>query len=248
MSSLSFVPLGVGDAFSARWYSSCLLIACGARRLLIDCPHPIRKMLREAQALASDAVDLDGIDAVVLTHLHGDHCSGLEAAAFFAKFALGRRLRLLAHPSVLERLWDDSLAAGMDRLVAPDGVSTRMRFEDYFDPVQLRFDSAVDEGPFRIECRPTVHHVPTTALRIRTEDAFFGYSADTAFDLDLIDWLTPCDRFVHETNLGTHTPYERLARLPAEIRRKMRLIHFTDDFEAGSSVIEPLVQGRRYRL
>ena len=46
--------LGVGDAFSARWYSTCLLVTAGENRLLIDCPHPIRKVLAESAALTED--------------------------------------------------------------------------------------------------------------------------------------------------------------------------------------------------
>ena len=71
-------------------------------------------------------------------------------------------------------------------------------------------------GPFKIECRKTLHSVPTTALRIHAAGRTLGYSCDTAFDPSLIDWLAPADRIIHETNLGIHTPYEKLAALPRE--------------------------------
>ncbi|HLM42348.1 MAG TPA: ribonuclease Z, partial [Myxococcaceae bacterium] len=109
-------------------------------------------------------------------------------------------------------------------------------------------ESAVHFGPFSIECRRTYHHLPTTALRIRAAGRSLGYSADTAFDEDLIQWLAEADLVVHETNYGVHTPYEKLAALPAELRAKMRLIHYPDDFDLGASNIEPLVQGRRYTV
>src|ERR1043165_5101489 len=48
MSGLRFLVLGVGDAFSARYYSSCFAVEFEGRWLLIDCPHPIRKMMRDA--------------------------------------------------------------------------------------------------------------------------------------------------------------------------------------------------------
>ena len=44
-SPFRFICLGCGDAFSALYYSSCLAIEAGGRTLLIDCPHPIRKIL-----------------------------------------------------------------------------------------------------------------------------------------------------------------------------------------------------------
>ena len=72
-----------------------------------------------------------------------------------------------------------------------------------------------------------------------------GYSADTAFDPTLIDWLAPADLIVHESGTGPmHTPYEKLTDLPAAMRAKMRLVHYADSFDAGASVIGPLLQGQ----
>ena len=92
--------------------------------------------------------------------------------------------------------------------------------------------------------------MPTTAFRIPAGGRTLGFSADTAYDPTLIDWLAPADLIVHEAttmaHTGVHTPYEKLAALPAELRSRMRLTHLPDDFDAASSVIEPLRQGRCY--
>lgn len=244
MSGLSFVALGVGDAFSARWYSSCLLVEAEGARVLVDCPHPIRKILHES---TSGRVDIGDIDAIVLTHLHADHCSGLEGYAYFSRFVLGKRARLCAHASVTERLWQGHLAAGMEQLLPVGGTEpTPKGLDDYFELMPLSFEQSVAVGPFSIECRPTIHHVPTTALRITAAGRTLGYSADTAFDAGLIEWLASADRVIHETNFGVHTPYERLAALPADLRDKMSLIHYPDSFDREGSVIEPLAQGSRH--
>ena len=122
--AMSFIPVGVGDAFSALHYSSSVAVESGGRWLLVDCPHPIRKVLREASRRSGVELHAGSIEAVVLTHLHADHCSGLEGLGYFARFVLGRRPLLAAHPSVLARLWDGRLAAGMDSLGDPsDGRS-----------------------------------------------------------------------------------------------------------------------------
>ena len=241
---LSFVPLGVGDAFSARWYSSCLLVESGDARLLVDCPHPIRKLLRESEA----GVDVADIDAVFLTHLHADHASGLEGFGYFCRFALGRRGRLVTHPDVKARLWAGHLAAGMEQLMDADQTVHSHGFDDYFEYIPVTEESAVEIGPFRISCRSTIHHVPTTALRIEAGGRLLAYSADTAFDPSLIRWMEGADLIIHETNYGVHTPYARLAALPAELRSRMRLIHYPDDFDLAGSQIEPLEQGRRYTV
>lgn len=243
--ALSFVPLGVGNAFSAKHYSTCLAIEAEGRWLLVECPHPIRKMMAESGA----GIDVGDVMAVVITHLHADHSAGLEGLAFFNHFTLQRRTCLLLHPDVADRLWEGHLAGGMERLMLPF-VHTirRMELEDYFE---LRFLSQADPvrvGPFRIESRKTIHHVPTTALRIHAGGRSLGYSADTTFDRSLIDWLSEADLILHETGSGLHTSYRRLRQLPADLRARMRLIHYPDEFDCPTSAIECLQQGRRYHV
>ena len=76
-----------------------------------------------------------------------------------------------------------------------------------------------------------------------------GYSADTAFDPDLISFLSAADLIIHETNFGpAHTPYSSLAALPAELRSKMRLVHYPDSFDLASSNITPLLEGQILRV
>ncbi len=241
------LPLGVGDAFSARYYSSCLAVEAEGAWLLVDCPHPIRKILREASQSAGVDLDVGSFVGAVVTHLHADHASGLEGFGYFAHFALRNRATLLAHPLVLADLWPGHLHAGMKQLIkTPESEPTHMSLVDYFHTVELDESRPVTIGPFSIECRRTIHHIPTVAVRIRAGGRCLGYSADTAFDPTLIAWLDEADLIIHETNLGVHTPYERLAELPAALRQKMRLIHYTDMFDTTASVIEPLAQGRLY--
>ncbi|WP_242342565.1 MBL fold metallo-hydrolase [Anaeromyxobacter terrae] len=246
MPSLELLPLGVGDAFSTVHYSSSYALRAEGRWLLVDCPHPIRKMMREASAPSGVALDVDALEAVVLTHLHADHVSGVEDLGFFSYFALGRRARLAAHPDVARRLWDGHLAAGMERLAASDGSLEARTFDDYFELTPLDEARPVRIGPFQLECRFTCHHVPTTALRIRAGGRAVGFSADTSFDPDLIDWLGAADLVVHEAGFGIHTPLERLGTVPAETRTRMRLGHFSDALDLSESPVEPLQEGRLY--
>lgn len=241
---MDVTALGVGDAFSARWYSTCLLVHHDGARLLIDCPHPIRKVLAES---APD-VDLPDIDAVVLTHLHGDHCSGLEGFAFFSHFVLQRPVSLVAWEPVADRLWE-RLAPGMDRL-RPDLTSPprTMTRDDYFAITDLPLDHPVTVGPFTLEARPTLHHVPTTALRITAGGRTLGYSADTAFDPSLLDWLADADFVIHETNLGTHTPLADLVALPSPVRDKVALVHYPDFFDLDACPLRCLRQGETVEI
>jgi ribonuclease BN (tRNA processing enzyme) len=240
--------LGVGDAFSAEHYSTCVALRAEDRWLLVDCPHPIRRMMRDASVRSGVAVDLDALEAVALTHLHADHASGVEALGFFSHFVLGRRARLAIHPEVARRLWDGHLAAGMEQLHDGAHGPTAMRFEDYFETVSLSESAGVRIGPFVVECRRTRHHVPTTALRIRAGGRSVAFSADTEFDPALVAWLGEADLAVHETGFGIHTPLERLAGLPAALRARMRLAHFPDQLDLSGSGIAPLEEGGWYAV
>ena len=255
MSNVLLIPLGVGEAFTALHYTSCFILGIDDDWLLIDCPHPVRKMLREASIAAGlpRPLDLDRIHAAAVTHLHADHCCGLEDFGYFSFFGLNRRAKLLMHPEASARVWDGLLAAGMDVLQAkPDAPSDRKQLADYFELIDLDISRPIACGPFSIECRRTIHPVPTYALRVTAGGRVLGFSADTAYDPGLIEWLSAADLIVHEAtsmaHSGVHTPYAKLAALPEALRAKMRLTHLPDDFDAGSSVIEPLLEGRVYEV
>lgn len=250
-SGMRLLPLGVGDAFSAVRYSFCLALESEGAWLLVDCPHPLRKMLREASEAAGLSLDVNDLSGVIVTHLHADHASGLEGFGYLSRFLLGTHAKVLMHPDVSARLWESSLAAGMEQLlVGEERERRRLTFEDYFELTALDEERAVRFGPFEIECRRTIHHIPTTALRVRAGGRAIGISADTAFDPALIAWLLDgTDLVVHETNYGpAHTPYEDLAALPEETRARMRLVHYPDPLDLDEVVIEPLFEGKLYEV
>ncbi len=247
MSKFEVIVLGVGDTFSERHHGTSLLLCCDDFRLAIDCPDPYRSVLRDASERSGRALSLSDIDHVLITHVHGDHMNGLEGVAFYKHFVDKKRVQLVTSPEVRAEIWDQRLKASMSRLF--DGQQHRTRtFDDYFELTELSWTEPVQLGPFRIRARRTVHHVPTSALFIEAAGRTLSYSSDTAFDPSLIAFLEPADLIIHETNLGpAHTPYASLAALPAELRQRMRLIHYTDSFDTTGSSIQPLREGEVLR-
>jgi ribonuclease BN (tRNA processing enzyme) len=241
--------IGVGDAFSEKYNSSSIVIESGDFRLMIDCCERIRKTLREAREKSGSGLNLGQIDHVMLTHLHGDHVGGLEAYAFYKLFVDRRKPHLYAGAPVLDELWDGRLKAPMHQLYSPDFSQVRhLTLPDYFELHPLEPGQPFEIGPLQVEIFPTRHHIPTFAARFSDGTRTLGYSADTTFDPTLLNFLAPADLIVHETGLGVHTPYEKLAALPAPLLQKMRLIHYGDDFDKAASVIQPLEEGQIFEV
>jgi ribonuclease BN (tRNA processing enzyme) len=250
MASLSVRVVGVGDAFTARYHNACLLVEARSTRLLVDAPPALARALRDLSlARASEPpVGLDDIDHVLITHLHGDHVGGLEQLLFWRRFVTLRKATLYAVPEVLAGLWDTRLRGGMDTLMdTPGGPTRKLALDDYADVRSLAPGENVI-GDLVLEHRPTIHHIPTSALRVRACGKVLGYSADTAFDPSLVAWLDASDLFFHETNLGVHTPLASLVALPSETRARMRLIHYPDFHDVASSPIACAKEGDRYEL
>jgi ribonuclease BN (tRNA processing enzyme) len=245
--TLSVRVVGVGDAFTRKHWNACLLFESSGQRLLVDAPPALAHALEALGERGGPRVSLDDVDAVLITHVHGDHVGGLEQLLFWHRFVTRRRITLHALPDVLRDLWDGRLRGGMDRLVDQQGVVHRLGLDDYALVVPLQ-PGTNQIGPFALEWRPTVHHVPTSAIRVKADGHVLGYSADTSFDRELIDWLAQSDLFFHETNYGIHTPLDSLVALPEATRKKMRLIHYPDDLDPDRSPIPCAREGERYDL
>jgi ribonuclease BN (tRNA processing enzyme) len=220
--------LGVGDAFSTRHFGTNFLARSHGFTLAIDCPDAYRHVL------AHHGVGEAEIDAVFITHLHGDHVNGLEMLlAYRSATGLGP-LNVYTTPEVAAELWEHRLRVSLGRVY--DGESYRtLELEDFARLHVVDWQSPCTIGPFMLTTRPTRHHIPTAALRLDDGHASLGYSCDTAFDPGLIDWLEDCTLILHESTFGAaHTQLAQLHALPEALREKMRIVHYPDsliDFE-----------------
>lgn len=244
--------LGVGDTFTEKHVTHALLVEAEGFRLAIDCPDSYRRVLRAARdkagAAHAAALDLFGIDDVLVTHVHGDHMNGLEGVGYFKLFAQKKALNLHTIAPVKDALWQHRLVASMGTLW--DGKEFRAKsFDDYFAWNEVALEKTTKIGPFTVRARITKHHVPTSALVIEHDGRSIGISSDTAFDRDLVAFLASADLVVHETNYGpAHTAYADLLTLDEDVKAKMRLIHYADDFDVDKSAIEVLREGQVIEL
>lgn len=125
---------------------------------------------------------LDSIDAIVISHLHADHC--LDACAFvvwhrYSEQSL-RRVPLYGPVGTKERL---DLA--YERPESDLG--------DVFDFHTITADAKVCVGPLHLRFARANHPVETYAVRVRNGTRSVTYSADTGVSDDLVELATGSD-------------------------------------------------------
>ncbi len=247
---LQFLPLGVGDFFSRYYYSSCFVVLAGDTPILIDCPSPLRKMLHEASTRAGIDLPIEAINHFVLTHLHGDHANGLEEVAFYKRFLQGGKPVLYTIPEVARDLWEHRLQASLGFMTDSElNNGTPQTLSDYFEVRECEEDRPNPCGDGALFIRRTRHFLPCFGLRISFGGLTLGYSSDTVFDPEHIEFLSGSDLIVHETSAGGgHTPIGKLAALPESLRRKMFIVHIPDTFDVTRSPIPVLEEGRLYSV
>src|SRR5450631_3401173 len=82
--------VGSGDAFgSGGRFQTCILGDIGGRRFLLDCGAS------SLIAMKAQAIDPNSVEAILLTHLHGDHCAGVPFLLMDAMLGSKRRTPLI---------------------------------------------------------------------------------------------------------------------------------------------------------
>lgn len=227
---MEIMVVGVGDAFSEKYWGTSFLVRTPSCLLAVDCPDSYFKALKSSEF----GLRVDDLDGLFLTHLHGDHVNGLEMTLAWRKFVTQKRLRIFTTPEVAEVLWEGRLKASLGTMYNGHEFMP-MVLDDYAEVVVVPWGKPTElfDG-LTIETRATVHHIPTAALRFTYQTQIFAHSCDTAFDPELIQWLSESDLFFHEANLGpAHTPIARLEELDQDIRERMRIVHYSDHIEAN---------------
>lgn len=224
---MKIIVLGVGDAFSECYYPSSFVVEYNGFYLAVDCPFGYRKILKE---LLKERIGCHDINHYLITHMHSDHVSGLEGVAFFRYFYELKKTILVSSRAVRESIWDKYLYTSMGTLLTEKGVEEK-NFSDYFDHILLNSESSTKVGPFNIEIKATLHHIPTSALRISAGGKMLAYSSDGKLNDEMLEFLSPADLIIHEANVGfAHTSIMQLFDLPSNIKNKIRLIHYYDGF------------------
>ena len=123
-SELRILTLGIGDFFTRRFYNtSFIILAADQPPILIDAPSPLAKVIHDASESADLPIDIADIDHLILTHLHGDHCNGVEELGFFNRFNRQKGKPTIYTIAEVEKdLWPHRLKASMGAQTEEDGT------------------------------------------------------------------------------------------------------------------------------
>lgn len=211
--------LGVGNSESFQHWNTNLLLETGGKRLLIDAGFTIK------YALHDHGISSEQIDAVYITHLHGDHVHGLERLGFESRYVHGRRITLILQPEFIGPLWDHCLKGTMGH-----SSSGENRLEDFFD-IQLINKRCFSFGDCRIETYATPHTVGKDSFGVLIDDRL-AFTADSNV---MERWLTATpEMLIHDFTIQEGNPAHAnhstmLSFYPPAVRDRILLIHYDDE-------------------
>jgi len=218
--TLTFV--GSGDAFcSGGRLQSAIHIASAEGGLLLDCGATLLAGLHNCRLTS------EGIDSLVISHLHGDHFAGLPFLLLDALFVQERRkpLHIYGPPGLKER------SNELCRTLYPGALDGPLPFAVHFHQLQGQADARGDF--FTISSQPADHgrHIAACSCVIDIDGRRIAYSGDTAWHDGLIELAAGSDLFICECcsfdqTLPGHINYLTLKKHLAAIRtRQLILTH-----------------------
>ena len=181
--------VGSGDSFgSGGRFQTCILVDGPASRLAID--FGTSSLI----ALAQQGIAHNSIDAIVLTHLHGDHCGGVPFLLIDAMLAAKRQRPLtIAGPVDLRRRMDEIREA-----LLPGSHIMRPTFPlEWIEMEPGRPHRVVDTIVTPQRARHTKETNPT-AVRVEIGGKVVAYTGDTEWTDDVAKVARGADLFIAE--------------------------------------------------
>ncbi|HEX3176803.1 MAG TPA: MBL fold metallo-hydrolase [Methylomirabilota bacterium] len=220
--SVRFV--GSGDSFgSGGRFQTCILVDGPSSRFAID--FGASSLI----ALTQQGIEHNSIDAIVLTHLHGDHCGGVPFLLMDAMLsAMRTRPLTIAGPRDLQRRMDvmrEALFPGSKMMTPKFGLT-------WLEMQPGRPHEILDLIVTPQAARHTAETNPT-AVRVEVGGKVVAYTGDTEWTDDVAKVAAGADLLIAESyffdkpvkwHLNYHDIAERRDRLGA---RRVILTHMS---------------------
>jgi ribonuclease BN (tRNA processing enzyme) len=221
--------VGSGDSFgSGGRFQTCILVDGPRSRFAID--FGTSSLI----ALAQQGIEHNSIDAILLTHLHGDHCGGVPFLLIDAMLGARRRRPLtIAGPRDLVRRMGDIREA-----LFPGSHVMMPRFPvDWIELEPGRTQRMLD---LTVTAQPARHTQETnpTALRVEVGDKVVAYTGDTEWTDDVAKVARGADLLIaecyaYEKPIKWHLNYPAIAARRAEFgAKRVILTHMSTEMLA----------------
>ena len=230
--SVRFV--GSGDSFgSGGRFQTCILVDGPQSRFAID--FGTSSLI----ALAQQGIEHNSIDAILLTHLHGDHCGGIPFLLMDAMLSAKRaRPLVIAGPRDLQRRMtqiQEALFPG-SHVMMPKFPVTWLEM-DPGRPHQV-LDCIVTPQP----ARHTAETNPT-AIRVEVDGKVVAYTGDTEWTDDVAKVAAGADLLIAESYfydkpIKWHLNYPVIAALRDKLgAQRVVLTHMSREMLAHADAV-----------
>jgi ribonuclease BN (tRNA processing enzyme) len=214
--------VGSGDAFgSGGRFNTCFWLETAKATVLVDCGAS------SLVALKGRGLDHGKLDAIILSHLHGDHFGAIPFLLLDAQLVTRReRPLVIAGPPGSRARIEAAI-----EVFFPLALTNRWRFP--FEIVEMEVGRSTDILGHAVTTTEVVHQsgAPSTALRISDGAKTFAYSGDTAWTDVLPLVANGADLFIVECYgfagvLRGHLSWEVLKpKLPSLKAKRIMLTH-----------------------
>jgi ribonuclease BN (tRNA processing enzyme) len=217
--------LGSGDAFgSGGRFQACLLLRTTSANVLVDCGATSLVAMKRSGVKPSE------IDAVLVSHLHGDHFGGLPFLILDGQFSRRERPLVIAGPPGLRTRVMDAM-----EVLFPGSSSVDRRFP--MELVQLAEQRSAQIGSIVVTAFEVDHAsgAPAFALRIECDRKIIAYSGDSAWTDNLIEVsrradVFVCEAYFSEKKIRYHLDYATLVANRSRIDcKRVILTHMSED-------------------
>lgn len=211
--------LGSGDAFgSGGRLQTCILLDSGTSRILVDCGAS------SLIALKRDGIDPNEIDAILITHLHGDHFGGVPFLLLDAQFSRRSRPLLVAGPPGTTKRLREAM-----EVLFPGSAAVQRKFAT--EVRELAEGVPAEVGEARVTGYEVIHAcgAPPYALRVELAGRTIAYSGDTEWTDRLLAVANDADLFIAEAYfydkaVRFHLDWMSLARQRARLGAKRLIV------------------------